>query len=133
MTKKLTEVHKDGLGVSAMIAGAGKVNDVLGERRLSLAAVDDTIVVYSPREALGGGPFLAVTVEANPRVVVVEDTDADDDVDAVRFPGRSGVRHLGNAEGHLFEGVCRCFAACCQGAPDVCICLECEGELHRHG
>lgn len=71
---KITEVSADGLGVSTLIAAAGKIHDLTEERNITLGVVEDadtgsyTACVIADQD-VGKAFALAVTVERNPKIV----------------------------------------------------------------
>lgn len=74
---KITEVSADGLGVSALIAAAGKIADLLDERAVTLGVIEaeGVAVVMGKRDSDSGLPILAVTVERKPRLIRLEADD----------------------------------------------------------
>lgn len=126
---KITEVSADGLGVSALIAAAGKIHDLTEERNIILGLLEDggegipVGVVMAKSDRGNGYPLLAVTVEKNPRVLWLEG-----DVKPEPEHDTNGFRS------HLVSGVCICVGPCCNDAEENCTCPECtEREHGSHG
>lgn len=120
---KITEISSDGLGVSALIAAAGAVHDLLKDRNVALGVMqhdsgaEDTLVVFAERQ--DGGDVLGVTVETNPRLLVFS-------------KGEAKPEHREEYGDH-YPGVCACVRPCCNTEDgELCICPTCESENHRH-
>jgi hypothetical protein len=123
---KITEVSADGLGVSALIAAAGAVHEMLGERNVRLGVMEgeagsgkiDTLVVMGKRDAEAGPPLLGVTVERKPRIITIAQDEAPAEVKHVGKHFWSDTRH------------CICTGACCNNSAGECTCRECEDPQH---
>ena len=79
---KITEVSKDGLGVSALIAAARYVSEMLDDRNVELALIEGVGegggIAFAITSLRGQGlPTLAVTIENNPRLISLGGDDGD--------------------------------------------------------
>jgi hypothetical protein len=130
---KITEVSADGLGVSALIAAAGAIHEMLDERNVSLVLVEGADLgveqpwvacVIGKRDAEAGPPHLGVTVERNPRVFTIG-----------RDEPKAKPEHLESYGDHYPDGrgmLCVCTRGCCNAEDETCICPPCTNLSHEH-
>lgn len=128
---KITEVSADGLGVSALIAAAGKIHDLTEERNIVLGVIEGATlgedypvaVVMAKADARPDRDRLAVTIERNPRIFHWS-----------AEPEAAFRNVVHNVIGdHIVEGACYCDADCCNSDDGrICTCRECSSEHHDH-
>lgn len=124
---KITEIAADSVSVHALIEAADAIKRLAVEHSVTLAIVDNTLVVVPVRDGFVERGGVAVTVEDPPRLVTLTPDDApDEDEDADDNPS-GPCRH---SPGRTF---CVCLRYCCSAQDGRCVCRDCIDGTHAHG